>query len=390
MTTRADNVVTPELFDMYRDTEIPHIRNATRNSTAVEQSPMITAMANGPSYVFTVPVYDDFVSHDQAQFTPQSTEYGVDTGAINPLTGTDEYGSPYAAGSTTSPSNNIQPRGLSASPEMGFKVFRAFAVETNDLTDKLMGTAQSSGGPSLREEAMRKMLRAEMTSENQIVHSIFNGVFNSMATKYAALGVRDPFTLNPLNLGNPGVTMSTLFDAEALLGENFDATGLFVCSSRVHAEMKKQDLIQYERDSTSNLRIEFYNERRVIVDNQIATGADIWHQDAVTLGNAGAGATNVHQAFLLGPGFLRYGEANTIRVAEVRNELGSGGAGGYTRLLRQENAYHVPYMSFAGSPNPLNGDATTAGTIQSNGAFTFDETRKAREAVPGVRILFQI
>ncbi len=131
-------------------------------------------------------------------------------------------------------------------------------------------------------------------------------------------------------------------DAQGTMGDRGNYLSAVAVHSVVYSTMKKNDLIEFEKDSEANAMIPYYMGLRVIQD------------DAMTYVPAGeGGGTAKYYSYLFGAGVVSFGIGNPkVPVAVHRDEAAGMGGGEEVLHTRQEWVIHPQGFSFALTETP--------------------------------------
>ena len=267
-TTLAD-VIVPELFTPYTVQKTMEL-SALFNSGIVTHSPEFDRLASEAAPVHNMPFFED-------------------------LTGDSEN---VVEGADLTAAKITSKRDVSAT------IRRAKAWSATDLSAALAGKDPMAAIGSLVAGFWARDMQKELINT-------LNGVFGSYTENSNTV---TPLADHILDIsgetGNAAkISASAFIDACQLMGDAQGELTAVVMHSATKAYLKKQNLIQTERDSTS-VEFDTYQGRRVIVDD----GCPV--------------ANGVYTTYLFGNGAVAYGNGSPVRFVPTEldrdKKLGSG------------------------------------------------------------------
>lgn len=251
-TTLAD-VIVPELFTPYTVEKTMEL-SALFQSGIVAHSPEFDRLASEAAPVHNMPFFEDLTGDSE-----------------NVVEGTD-----------------LTAAKITSKMDVSTTIRRAKAWSATDLSAALAGKDPMAAIGSLVAGFWARDMQKELIN-------VLNGVFGS----YTA----DSNTVTPLSdhildisggSGNAAkISASAFIDACQLLGDAQGQLTAVAMHSATKAYLKKQNLIQFERDST-DVEFETYQGRRVIVDD----GCPV--------------ADGVYTTYLFGNGAIAYGNGSPV------------------------------------------------------------------------------
>lgn len=264
MTTRIADVIQPEVFTPYviqRTMEL----SALINSGIVEHNAEFDALASGPNTTVNMPYWNDLTG---------DSEVMKDDGALTP--------------------GKIGPN-----KDVAVKHGRARAWGANGLSALLSGDDPMG--------AIADLVAAYWARDMQkILLATLDGVFasDSMVDKVLDIsGEPDDAAL---------LTPESFVDANQLMGDAKDLLTGVMMHSAVEAYLAKMQLIEYEETKDKNIRIPYFMNKRVIVDDGMPYDT----------------ATKTGTMYLFGNGAIALGNGSHPRIIETetdRDTLASSG-----------------------------------------------------------------
>lgn len=253
--TRIQDVIQPEVFTQYSIQRTMAL-SALIQSGIAQNTPEFDALASGPNTLINMPYWDD-------------------------LTGDPEV---------MKDNGDTTPGKITANKDVARKMAWVKSYGANALS------AMLSGDDPMK--AIADLFSAYWTRQYQeMLLSILDGVFtaSNMTDK-----VHDISTLTG---GNEFINGRTFIDATQKMGDAKDLLTGVMMHSAVEADLAKNNLIEYIQDSKGSIRIPYFMNKRVIVDDAMAF-------DTTT----GAG-----MAYLFGEGAIAWGNGShpDIQQAEV-------------------------------------------------------------------------
>jgi len=152
----------------------------------------------------------------------------------------------------------------------------------------------------------------------------------------------------------PGVTdfsAEAVIDAAATSGDSQEDYTMLMVHSIVYAKMRKNNLIDFIRDSDNDTRIATFGNLEVIVDDGLPNAA------------------NVYESWLFGPGAIQIG-VGTPRVATEVTREALEGLGAGTEVLSNRVEWVVHPAGHAYSGTPASGGPSNAATVNNLAAAT--------------------
>ena len=264
MTTRIADVIQPEVFTPYviqRTMEL----SALINSGIVEHNAEFDALASGPNTTVNMPYWNDLTG---------DSEVMKDDGALTPGK-------------------------IGSNKDVAVKHGRARAWGANGLSALLSGDDPMG--------AIADLVAAYWARDMQkILLATLDGVFasNSMVDKVLDISgeVGDAALLTP----------EAFVDANQLMGDAKDLLTGVMMHSAAEAYLAKMQLIEYEETKDKNIRIPYFMNKRVIVDDGMPYDT----------------TTKTGTMYLFGNGAIALGNGSHPRIIETevdRDSLASSG-----------------------------------------------------------------
>ncbi len=126
---------------------------------------------------------------------------------------------------------------------------------------------------------------------------------------------------------------NVVIDGMQTLGDHKMAVSAMAIHSAIHARLQKQELIQYMRDSSSNIMFETYLGKRLIVDDSLPAVQGV---NRIT-----------YTSILFGPGAVLTGNGKVENPSELERDPDSGNGAGETKLYSRVNdVFHPNGFSF--------------------------------------------
>ncbi len=264
MTTRIADVIQPEVFTPYviqRTMEL----SALINSGIVEHNAEFDALASGPNTTVNMPYWND-------------------------LTGDSEVMKNNGA---------LTPGKIGSNKDVAVKHGRARAWGANGLSALL------SGDDPMR--AIADLVAAYWARDMQkILLATLDGVFASASMADKVLDISGKTDNAAL------LTPESFVDANQLMGDAKDLLTGVMMHSAVEAYLAKMQLIEYEETKDKNIRIPYFMNKRVIVDDGMPYNT----------------ATKTGIMYLFGNGAIALGNGSHPRIIETetdRDTLASSG-----------------------------------------------------------------
>lgn len=366
---RIEDIVNPETFAGYVRQRTEEKWNLIR-SGVVAQDPFLDQLLSGAAaqntggVTFQIPSWQPLDGDDEDNVSTDAiadiqrllgSVAGDPANILSALTGGSAQGNAIlstvlAAGVR----GDSTPSKLDSSLETAVRLSRNKSWSAMDLSSKLAGSDPLSAIIELASDYWQIRLQKATIATMQ-------GVFNdNAAAPTGTEHVQGDLTLDisgsSFSAGVTNINTDSVIDALNLLGDSSSDIVAMMVHSTVKATMKKNDLIDYIRDSQSEEDIPTFRGLRVIEDDGLPNPA----------GNANYGAntaTGIYHTWLLGRDAIRYGSGNPMVPTEVHREPLAGGGGGQEVLTnRVEWMIHPTGHAFSvANPalgGPANGNST--------------------------------
>jgi hypothetical protein len=251
--TRVADVIQPEIFTPYTIQRTMEL-SALIQSGIAENNSEFDTLASGPNTLINMPFWDDLtgepeVMHDEGDHTPGK---------------------------------------IRARQDMARKLGFVKSYGVNALSSMLSGDDPMG--------AIANLFASYWERQNQqILLSILDGVFSAsnMTEK-----VHD---ITALTGGKELINGRSFVDAAQVMGDAKDLLTGVMMHSVVEAYLVKNDLIEYKEDSKGSMRIPYFMNKRVIVD------------DAMTFDSV----TGAAEAYLFGQGAIAWGNGKHKDIQET-------------------------------------------------------------------------
>ncbi len=296
---RISDVVVPEIFTPYMQRLTEEKSRIIQSGAAVRNGDYDTALAGG-GRTFNEPAWNDVDSSNEEN------------------TGSDVYG------------NNATPENLGTHRDIQVRLSRNNHWRTMDLSQALAGDDPMA--------AIAGRVASYWTRRAQAaLLSTMAGVF---ADNDAAPSGGDTHTAGDLTNDITGTFSAgvTDFSAEALIdtavtaGDSLEDFTMMIVHSIVYAKMRKNNLIDFIRDSDNDTRIARFGDLEVIVDDGMPV------------------SSNDYDTWLFGPGAIQIGQSTPRVPTEVdRDPLSGDGAGSETLSSRLEWIVHPAGHAWIGT-----------------------------------------
>lgn len=311
-TTQIADVIVPEVFN-------PYVIQRTAELSALSQSGIISnneeldKLAQGGGKLINMPYWDD-------------------------LTGDDEV---------LSDSGALTPQKITAGQDVAALFLRGKAWSSNDLAHILAGSDPMA--------AIGDLVAAYWARRRQaLLFSMLKGVF---ASATMSGNVHD---ISALTGGAEILNGETFLDAGQKLGDAAGKLTAFSLHSAAYTHLKKQNLIEFIKDSEGN-EIETYMKKRVIVDDGHPVAAGVYTSylfggGAIGLGNgmakvptetdrdslAGDDILINRQAFVLHPRGVKFTAASVTGATPSNTEVEN--ATNWSRVYENKNIRIVKFV----------------------------------------------
>lgn len=305
MTTRIADVIVPEVFN-------PYVIERTSELSALEQSgiivnnPELDKLATSGGRIINMPYWEDLDGDDEVL-------------------------------SDTTP---LTPDKITAGKDAAVLLMRGKAWSANDLAKAL------SGDDPMR--AIGDLVAAYWARRRQAtLIATLNGVFSSDTMKENTHAIES------------GFTAETFIDASYKLGDAEEKLTAIAVHSTTFASLRKQDLIEFIKDS-DNKPIATYMGKRVIVDDGMPVKDDVFTSyifgaGAFGLGNGGAPVPTEtdrdslqgddilinRQHFILHPRGVKFTDDKVAGESPTNAELGT--ADNWSRVYEPKNVRIVAF-----------------------------------------------
>lgn len=238
--------------------------------------------------------------------------------------------------------NLATPNKLTSNQEVQVRLSRNQHWKTADLSAALAGSDPSTAIANKVAGYWARRLQAAFVAT-------MTGVF---ADNTANAG--GDYTNDITGAFSAGVTdfsAEALIDAVATAGDSLEDFTMLMVHSIVYAKMRKNNLIDFIRDSDNDTRIARFGDLEVIVDDGLPV------------------ATQDYDSWIFGPGAIQIGTGTPKVPAEVTREALQGvGAGTEVLSSRIESIMHPAGHAYTGTA--ANGGPSNAGTANNLAAAT--------------------
>lgn len=309
MTTRIADVIVPEVFNPYvieRTAEL----SALQQSGIISNNPELDKLAISGGRIINMPYWED-------------------------LNGDDEV---------LSDSTPLTPDKITANKDAAVLLMRGKAWSANDLAKALSGDDPMG--------AIGDLVAAYWARRRQAtLLATLEGVFASPSMESNTHDISGE--------ANNGFTAETFIDATYKLGDAEEKLTAIAVHSATFASLRKQDLIEFIKDS-ENRPIATYMGKRVIVDDGMPKEDDvfttyIFGQGAFGLGNGGAPVPTEtdrdslqgddilinRQHFVLHPRGVKFTDTSVVGESPTNAELAV--AGNWNRVYEPKNVRMVAF-----------------------------------------------
>lgn len=263
MTTRIADIIQPEVFTPYTIQRTMEL-SALINSGIVENNEEFDRLASGPNTIVNMPYWNDLTG---------DSEVMKDNGALTPGK-------------------------IGSNKDVAVKHGRARAWGANGLSALLSGDDPMKAiGDLVANYWAREM--------QKILLATLDGVFASTSMQDKVLDIS---AASPSSLFTP----EAFVDATQLMGDAKDLLTGVMMHSAVEAYLAKLQLIEYEETKDKNVRIPYFMNKRVIVDDSMPFDT----------------ATKTGTMYLFGNGAIALGNGSHPRIIETevdRDSLASSG-----------------------------------------------------------------
>ena len=287
--TKIADIIIPEVF-------VPYVIERTAEKSALVQSgivqydPELVKLAQGGGKLINVPFYKD-------------------------LSGSDEVLEEAA----------LTPDKITTRKDQAHILHRGKAWGVTDLAEALAGNDPMKAIADLVADFWNR-------KEQAILISLLNGVFGSatMANHVLDLGKAD--VTNPANAVL--IDADAVIDASYLLGDAADRLTAIAMHSTIYKRLKKLQLLEYEADPVTGVKIPYYDDKRVIVD------------DICTVENVTGGKK--YSTYLFGEGAVARADGSPkVPVETDRDSL----AGEDYLINRRHFVLHARGIKWTGTPS---------------------------------------
>ena len=283
--TRLTNVIVPEIFTDYMR-ELTVEKSALVQSGVAVSSPEYNAFASGKGKTVEIPFF-------------------------KPLSGAEEV----IIEGTDLTVNNI-----TTGQQTAVKVYRGKAFGTSDLAVDLTG-----------EDVMAAIAEALVPYRTErLQDQLISTLEGAFATALASTHVHD---ISADSATSASIfSSSALVDAITLLGDAAptDQGGAIIMHSKVYADARKAELIDYLRPAEVDFDIPFINGFRVLIDDDCPINLDGANDDEYT-------------SYIFAPGSVILGQGSVqFPLEDFRDELGSTSG----IIYRRQDIMHLNGMAW--------------------------------------------
>lgn len=227
---------------------------------------------------------------------------------------------------------DLTPNQLGTGQERAVRLNRAGAWNMSDLAAVISG-----------DDPMKALADLVVPWWNRRLELILVQALNGAFAAASASGNVHDITGEAGALAN--ITANTTIDAAQLLGDAKSDLAMIAMHSATEAQLAKNDNITYVQDSQTNQRIPFFQNKRVIVSDNLPVD------------------TGDYTTYLIGTGAVRFGEdlVNVKHpIEEDRDSLGGGGQD--ILVARRSVVLHPKGFAFNSAVSNPNNTALALGT----------------------------
>ena len=261
--TKLSDVIVPELFNPYVIKQTME-KSALFQCGIVKNDAVFDALASEAAPIHNMPFFEDLTG-DAEQIIEDA---------------------------------DLTPEKITSNKDVSCTIRRAKMWAATDLSAALAGSDPMAAIGTLVAKYWARQMQKELIS-------VLKGVFGTYNDGEGGTGGTNitPFSAHILDLTKQStaaakkISASAFIDALQLLGDAQETLTGFVMDSATKSCLKKQNLLETERDSNS---VEFntYQDRRVIVDDNCPV--------------EGSGASAVHTAYIFGEGAVALGNGSPV------------------------------------------------------------------------------
>lgn len=231
MATRITDVIVPEIFRGYVNKD-PLELNAFYQSGVMVRTPEFDNLASLGGYTGNMPYWDELDGDYEQR---KDTDSGLPT--FNKIT---------------------------AKKEVYVKCFDVYRVGSSSLSSELAG---SNAMEAIRQKVMHKIANLD---QKRILQTL-KGVFSATSMSKNILDI------SKLDGEKCVFSASALIEAQGLLGDRQDQVMAIAMHSATYTLLKQQNLITSKTPADqTGLPIEYYGNKRVIVDDTLAPEGDVY------------------------------------------------------------------------------------------------------------------
>jgi hypothetical protein len=177
------------------------------------------------------------------------------------------------------------------------------------------------------------------------------------------------WTINGESVSKKAMSARTVLDAKNQLGDIADLLKKIAMHSNVYTELQKQQLITFKEHATANIRIPYYLDYQVLVDDNMPTSV--------------AGPDVTYTSFLYADGIFGYGENPPDKPVFVKEEDMQGNGVGVEILGTRRQFALTPYW-WSFTNNTVSDEFPTNADLEL--AANWDRKATERKHIPLVFI----
>lgn len=239
MSTKITDVIVPEIFKGYVNKD-PLELNAFYQSGVMVRTPEFDTLAAQGGYTGNMPYWDELDGDYEQR---KDADSGLPT--FNKIT---------------------------AKKEVYVKCFDVYRVGSSSIASELAG---SNAMEAIRQKVMHKIANLDQKRILQTLEGVF------AATSMA----KNVLDISKLEGEKAVFSASALIEAQGLLGDRQDQVMAIAMHSATYTLLKQQNLITSRTNADqTGLPIEFYGNKRVIVDDTLAPKSDVYTTYIFTAG----------------------------------------------------------------------------------------------------------
>lgn len=342
MPTRLSDIIEPTTFAAYVKNRTAEKSEIIASGAMVADEELSTSLAGG-GRTFDAPHFRDLDNDEEHVVTDDSPEEYSD-GVAGP-----------------------DPKKISTFDEVAVRMYRAQSWGSSVLAGVLAGADPMSAIGDLVADYWRRRLQVATIAAVRGVMA--DNAAAPVGSEHEQGDLTNDVSGSSYSAGTTNFTLSALYDTQQTAGDAMSMLKLLLVHSVVYTTMKKNNLIDFVRESDQTPEIPTIGGMRVVVDDGMPR------------------VGNVYESWLFGPAAIRFGQSAPPNAVTTSFKDGAGNLGGMDVLYnRVQWCIHPRGHSYVGTA-PKGGPSNDATTNNLAAAGSWQRVYPERKQIPIARLI---